>query len=640
MKALSEAQSTLLSPFLPGDLVGEEEIASRHAAGRVTSRPIMARLSAPGFHSAAMDGYAVRAEDTFSARDEMPIFLRLGEQAVPINTGMPLPEGQNAVVMVEHVVQPKQGDVISLRAPVFPWQNVRKVGEDIVATELVFPSNHLLAPYDLGALLASGNSRLHVWKRPVVDIIPTGSELVDIDLVKLADIPPGTTPESNSAVLAAMAEAAGAVAKVHEIVPDDYASIREGIMDAVDGPGHVILVNAGSSAGSADYTVQVIEELGRVLVHGITIMPGKPAIIGMVSGKPVIGIPGYSVSAVIVFEQLVVPLLCRLQARPEPVSRRITARLSTNMPSRAGMEEFRRVIAGKVGGGIVASPVKRGAGSISTITRANAIMRIPLESEGFEEGRSVELELLRPWQEIEKALICIGSHDLTLDLIADRLKRLSPTFQMASTHVGSLGGLVAVSKGLTHMAGTHLMDPEDGSYNISYVQKFVKVPRVLLINLVYRQQGFMVAPGNPKGIASVADLLRPDITFVNRQAGSGTRVLLDYELEKAGLNPDEITGYDNEEYTHMAVAVNVLSGKADAGLGIFSAARALGLDFIAVREERYDLLVPGDCLEYPVVKKVLDCISFADFRKDAEALGGYSTRDTGRIFYDSSLGGD
>ncbi len=632
MKTLPEARNALLSRFAPGDLVGEEEISSRQACARITSRPVIARLSAPGFHSAAMDGYAVVAEDTFSARDEAPVRLGLGEQAVPVNTGMPLPDGKNAVVMVEHCVESDSGDAIFLRSPVFPWQHVRKTGEDIVATEQVFPSNHLLAPFDLGALLASGNTRLWVWRRPVVDIIPTGSELVDLERTVGQEIPSGKTPESNSAVLSAMVETVGAVARVQPIVPDEYGSIRKRIIQAAEGDAHVVLVNAGSSAGSADYTVQVVEELGQVLVHGVTIMPGKPTILGIVAGKPVVGIPGYPVSAIMAMEQLVLPLLCRVQARPETLPVKASAVLSTNLPSKAGMEEFRRVTAGMVEGRVIAVPVKKGAGSISTIIRANAIMRIPLEAEGFEEGRQVELELLRPWQDLEKTLICIGSHDLTLDLIADRLKRQSPSFQMASTHVGSLGGLVAVSRGLAHMAGTHLLDPEDGSYNVSYVNRFVRERNARLINLVYRQQGFMVASGNPRGIRGISDLSRDDIVFVNRQAGSGTRVLLDFELQKAGIDPDAVRGYENEEFTHMAVAVSVLSGKADAGLGILSAARALGLDFIPVCEERYDLLIPEECLQHPVMKEVLDCLSSTEFKREVEALGGYSTRDTGKVF--------
>ena len=632
MKESGQALGLLLERYAPGDLVGEEEIPSRLSAGRVTSCPVYAKMSAPGFHSAAMDGYAVVAEETFSARDEAPVSLKIGEQALPINTGFPMPEGKNAVVMIEHCLIDSTGENILLRTPVFPWQNVRKVGEDIVATELVFPTNHLLAPYDVGALLASGNITVKVWKRPVVTIIPTGSEIVDLEKEGITHLPPGRIPESNSAVLAALSKECGAVADTWEIVDDNPEDLERSIKEACQSDSHVILVNAGSSAGSADYTVSVIERLGQVLVHGITIMPGKPTIIGIVSGKPVIGIPGYPVSAIMAFEQIVSPLLCRLQGRDMIKRPKIRAVLSKSLPSRAGIEEFRRVIAGKVGDRIVASPIKKGAGSITTITRANAILRIPLESEGIEEGQEVELELIRPWQALDKTLICIGSHDLCLDIIADFLKKMSPAVEMASTHVGSLGGITAIARGLCHVAGTHLLDTEDGSYNKSYVKRYVKKPCVL-VNLVYRQQGLMVQNGNPKAIKGIGDLAREDVTFVNRQLGSGTRVLLDFELSRHGLKASQIRGYENEGYTHMAVAVSVLSGKADAGLGILSAARALGLDFVPVVEERYDLLIPRQFLESPPVAMLLECIRTDEFKRTVKALGGYDTRDTGKIMY-------
>ncbi|NPA95663.1 MAG: molybdopterin biosynthesis protein [Thermodesulfobacteria bacterium] len=633
MQELGVAQDLLCRRYDPGDLVGEEEIPSRNAAARVTSRPVFARISSPGFHSAAMDGFAVVAQSTFSARDDSPVSLKIGQEAVPVNTGFPLPEGMNAVVMIEHCLIDKDEKYVLLRSPVFPWQNVRKVGEDIVATELVFPSNHLIAPYDVGALLASGNPTVRVWKRPIVRIIPTGSELISIDDGLPEKLEPGKIPESNSAVLAALCQASGAEAMVDPIVADEPEAIEGAVREAISSDAHVVLINAGSSAGSADYTVSIIEKLGEVLVHGITIMPGKPTIVGIVSGKPVIGIPGYPVSAIIAFEQIVAPLLHKLQGKERPLPVTVRARLTKSLPSRAGIEEFRRVVAGKVGESVVASPIKKGAGSISTITKANAILRIPLASEGLEEGAEVELELIRPWQSLEKTLICTGSHDLSLDIIADFLKRKSPAMEMASTHVGSLGGIHAVAKRLCHVAGTHLLNPDDGSYNVSYVKKYIDKP-ALLINLVYRQQGLMVRKGNPLSINSIADLTREDVTFVNRQLGSGTRVLLDYELSKLGISPEQIRGYDNEEYTHMAVAVSILSGKADAGLGILSAAKALGLDFIPVVEERYDLLVLKELLEQPPVRMLLECIEEEQFKETVEGLGGYDTRDTGKVMYE------
>ncbi len=630
MKSLEEAQRLFWDSFSPSSLIKEECIPSRQAAGRVTSRPVFAKFSAPTFHSAAMDGMAVRARDTFGADEQNPKVLRIPDQAVPINTGQPMPEGMDAVVMIEHVTFLSDTE-IEIRSPVFPWQHVRKVGEDIVATELVFPSNHLLAPYDLGALLGSGIGEVRVWERPRVWIIPTGAELLDLASLESDKLPAGKTIESNSAMLAAMAAQAGAEVEVTPIVDDDLKALTDMVKTALDSGAHVVVINAGSSAGSKDYTAQVIEDLGEVLVHGITIMPGKPTVLGRVDGKAVVGNPGYPVSSVISFEQLVVPLLYRLQHMDPPEKPKIRAQMAKKVPSRSGMEEFRRGVVGDMGGRYVVAPVKKGAGSISTLTKANCIIRIPAHSEGLDEAEEVLVELLRPEGEIQRTLICIGSHDLTLDLIKDMLMQQVPSCTMASTHVGSLGGIMAVKRGLTHLAGTHLLDPESGLYNVTYVEKYLKDVPVRLVTLVHRQQGLMVRPGNPKDIQKLDDLARDDITFVNRQAGSGTRVLLDYSLRRAGIQPGRVKGYDSEEYTHMAVAVAVLSGKADAGLGILAAARALGLDFIPVVEERYDLLIPNSVWGLPMIQSLMGIITSDRFKALVEEMGGYSTRETGRI---------
>ncbi|WP_457572714.1 molybdopterin biosynthesis protein [Desulfolithobacter sp.] len=628
MQPLEEAQRLFWTRF-KDYATGEETIPSREAAGRVTAAAVSARLSSPSFHSAAMDGLAVKAEDTFGAADDNPITLDIESgQAVFINTGHPMPEGKDAVVMIEHVLltdDQKQGVI---RAPVYPWQNVRKVGEDIVATELLFPSNHLITPADVAALLTAGCPQVTVRKRPNLTIIPTGTEL--IDLKHCTDTPPpGKTIESNSAVLAALARQAGSEVTVTKIIADDYENIKNHLRSAVQSDADMVLINAGSSAGSADYTVQVIDELGEVLVHGVTIMPGKPTILGVIDGKPVVGNPGYPVSAIISFEQFVVPLLAMMQglSLPDPVKAK--AVLARDLPSRGGIEEFRRMIAGKIGEQLVALPLKKGAGAITTLTRANAMLRIPASSEGETRGSMVTIELLRPLEQIEKTILCTGSHDLCLDLLHDFLKKSIPAYPLASTHVGSLGGIMAIRDNMTHMAGSHLLDPKSGEYNVSYLKRYLKDRDVALITLVHRQQGFMVRPGNPKDIKSVHDLVREDITFINRQAGSGTRVLLDFELEKADLDPDEILGYDSEEYTHMAVAVAVLSGKADAGLGILAAARALGLDFIPVTEERYDLIIPEEFLDLEMIRRVLEIIATSEFKQAVEAMGGYSTKETG-----------
>ncbi|HER63435.1 MAG TPA: molybdopterin biosynthesis protein, partial [Desulfobacteraceae bacterium] len=330
------------------------------------------------------------------------------------------------------------------------------------------------------------------------------------------------------------------------------------------------------------------------------------------------------------FEQLVLPLLQRMQGMEPDAPETMEAVLGRDLPSRGGIEEFRRMITAKLDSCFVCVPLKKGAGAISTITRANTMLRIPASSEGESRGSTVRLELLRPLDQIERTILCTGSHDLTLDLLHDFLKKDSPAYPLASTHVGSLGGIMAIREDMTHVAGSHLLDPESGEYNTSYLKQYLGGKDVALITLVYRQQGFMVPAGNPKKVKDVTDLLRDDITFINRQAGSGTRVLLDYELDKKGLDADNIRGYDNEEYTHMSVAVAVLSGKADAGLGILAAARALNLDFVPLTEERYDLIIPRLYLALPSIQRLLEISQSGRFKEAVENMGGYSTRETGR----------
>ena len=629
MHTLAEAKILFLERF-SGYRTAEEEISSRQADGRVTSRPVIARFSAPSYHAAAMDGLAVWAGDTFGAADDRPLTLRLDNgQAVPVNTGHPLPEGKDAVVMIEHVLLREGEQAAVLRAPIHPWQNVRKVGEDIVATELLFPTHHQLKPADIGALLAAGCPQVWVRRQPRVLILPTGSELVAAD--DLTESPaPGSIIEANSGVLAALSARVGALPTVTPIIADDYDTLRHNLAAAIAADADLVVINAGSSAGTADYTVRLIEELGEVLVHGVTIMPGKPTILGVVAGKPVVGNPGYPVSALISCEQFIQPLLARMQGMEQEEPRKISAVLGKSLPSAGGIEEFRRMVTGRIGDQFVCVPLKKGAGAITTVSRANTILRIPAASEGQTKGETVDLELLRPLDQVSRTILCTGSHDLCLDLIHDFLKQGDPAYPLASTHVGSMGGIMAIREGMTHLAGSHLLDPATGGYNTSYLRQYLPGRELALITLVYREQGFIIRAGNPKGIKGVQDLVRDDVSYINRQAGSGTRVLLDYELDRAGLRSEAIRGYDNEEYTHMSVAVAVLSGKADAGLGVMAAARALNLDFIPVTEERYDLIIPREFLALPSIQRLLSIINTAAFTTRVEQMGGYSTRETGR----------
>ncbi len=636
MKSLAEAREILSQAF--GGLGGceGEGVPVPEAVGRVLSEPVEARISSPADHLAAMDGIAVRAAATFGVNESRPRTLTLGLDAFSVNTGRVLPAGTDAVVMIEHV-QVLDEARVRIEAPAFPWQNVRRIGEEFVATELLFPRNHVVTPYCIGALLTAGVFSVAVRRRPRVLLIPTGSELVDWTKSGPEEtLAPGQVYESNAWVLGKLIEAGGGSAMRAEPVRDEPEAIRGAVAAAVAGDFDMVLTVGGSSAGSEDYARAVIEDLGEVLVHGVTIMPGKPVIIGRVSGKPVFGIPGYPVSAIIVYEQLVQPLMARMLGQPE--TRRQTARveLTRKVASKLGVEEFLRVKLGKVGGRIVATPLPRGAGNITSMTEADGIVRIPSHVEGLADQTPVACELIRPLESIARTLVVVGSHDNTLDVLADMLKAQATGLSLSSSHVGSMGGLMAVKRGLCHLAGCHLLDVEDGSYNLSYIRRFLPGLPVRVINLVLRDQGLMLPPGNPGKVRGIGDLGRADITFINRQAGSGTRILLDYQLGRLGLDPGAIRGYETEESTHMAVAVAVLSGSADAGLGIHAAARALGLDFIPVVTEQYDLVIPEAYAAGAEVQALLEIVRGDEFKRRVAALGGYHTAKTGTTIFEGS----
>ncbi len=632
MKSVEEARKIFFSRFGPEKRTPPETVAAEEALGRVTSEPVFAKRSIPGFHSAAMDGVAVRAEETYDTTERRPKVLKLAEHASWINTGHPLPPSFNAVIMVEklHVLDQEH---VEIRAPAYPWQNVRKVGEDIVNTQLLFPQNHEIRPYDLGALISAGVYELKVWRRPRVVIIPTGSELVSHrDPVAMASPGRGQIVDSNSLILAGMVRKSGGDPKRHPIVPDDEEAIKKALKEAVDSDCDVVMINAGSSAGSRDYTVHVIGDLGEVLVHGIAMMPGKPTILASVRGKPVIGNPGYPVSSTLSFMQFVEPLLRNLQGIRNPSPETVSVRPARDIPSKPGLEEFLRVHIGKVGEGYVAVPLQRAAGSITTLTRAGGIVRIPANSEGVSQNEAIEAELLVPKEDILNTVVIIGSHDMTLDILEDEIRRKGGNLRVSSGNVGSMGGLMALRKGICHMSGSHLLDIRTGQYNLSYIERYLKGRKVSVFNLALRSQGLMVAKGNPKGIHTIEDLTRKEVLFVNRQTGSGTRVLLDYKLAQLGIDGSTVQGYDHEEFTHMAVAVDVLSGAADCGMGIFAAARALGLDFVPLEWEQYDLIVPGEMLDEACVAAVLETIRTEAFRKRVLALGGYDPSKSGELW--------
>jgi len=611
-----------------------EQIPVADALGRVTAEPIWARVSSPAYHSAAMDGYAVRSSDTLGATETSPIRLSTDAKATYVDTGDPLPARADAVIPVEQVHLVERPPAIEILAAAAPWSNVRSMGEDMVATELVLPANHTLRPVDLGAIAGCGHATLKVRRRPRVAIIPTGSELITAEQAAHDGVKPGDIIEYNSIVLAAEVEQWGGLPTRYPIVPDEYERIKLAVLDAA--PKHdLVLVNAGSSAGSEDYTARIVEELGTLLVHGVAVRPGHPVILGTIQSpisnlqSPIIGVPGYPVSAALTGEIFVEPLLAKWRGQPPLRKPTMRATITRKLLSPMGEDEWVRVTVGRVGDRVVAAPLSRGAGVITSLARADGIVRIPRFSEGVNAGDEVSVELYTSPDEIERTIVHIGSHDLTLDLLAQFLAESGRRF--VSANAGSLGGLIALRRGEAHLAGSHLLDPETGEYNVSYVKQYLPDTPVVLVTLLRREQGLIVAKGNPKKIASLADLARSDVGYINRQRGAGTRVLLDYRLGQLGIAPEQVRGYEREEYTHLAVAAAVRSGVADCGLGVRAAARALDLDFVPVEWERYDLVIPKPYYESDLLKPLLDLIRGDSFRQVVAQLEGYDPNPMGQV---------
>ena len=595
------------------------------AAGLVTAAPIWAVRSSPPFDAAGMDGIAVRSAGTHGASETTPVWLAADEYDV-VDTGDPMPDGRDAVVMREHVHYDSAGRA-ELRAAVPPYQHVRSIGEDVSAGELLLPEGHRLRAADLAAAASAGQTQLSVRKKAFVLILPTGDEVRPIG----TEPGPGQILDTNSLMLAEQAREAGCEARVLPIEPDDPARIAAVVREGAAGCDLLIVI-AGSSAGRDDYTAQVVASEGMLAVHGVAVKPGHPVVLGVVGRTPVLGAPGYPVSAALTFDIFAVPLLAELSGAPPRRRPRTAARLARKLASPLGMDDWVRVRLGLVGDGLVATPLPRGAGVLTSLVRADGLLVVPAGVEGYHAGSSVSVELLRGPDEIARTIVAIGSHDLVLDLASSALRADDPLVTLASSNVGSLGGLVALRDGLCHIAGSHLLDPESGEYTLPYVDRVLGAasPDVAVVRLVERSQGLMVAAGNPLEIGGLSDVCRPGVRYVNRQRGAGTRVLLDVMLGQLGIAPSQIEGYAREEPTHLAVAAAIASGRADAGMGIMAAAQAFGLEFVPLTTEPYDLVVAPGAMESPQLAPLWALLASDRFKASVEDLGGYSAKEMGR----------
>ncbi len=603
----------------------DEEIDAATSIGRTTSVAIYAVISSPHYTASAMDGIATTASKTFGASETTPVILKENTDFERIDTGDPISEKFDTVVMIEDVIELNDGTIKLINAA-FPWQNIRQIGEDICQGEMIIPSNTRIEPATVGALLAGGVSRIRAWKKPVVGIIPTGDEIIS----PTSSPDKGKIIEFNSSIFSSMLALWGADYRVYNIVPDKYELIKTAALHAAE-ECDIVLINAGSSAGRDDYTSKVIGECGQVLFHGISIKPGKPAILGEIAGRPVIGIPGYPVSGIIVMEQIVKKIVELYTSSPLPARPVIKALLSRRIVSSLKYREFMRVKLGDVAGKVIATPLTSGSGVVTSFVKADGILTIPQNIEGYESGSTVDVELLKEIRDIKNTIVITGSHDPLIDEIADILRKHDTGSFIASSHVGSMSGLMAIKRNEAHIAGIHLLDESTGSYNSSYINKYLNPSEISLVKGVKRTQGLIVAKENPLGIKGISDLHKNNIRYVNRQKGSGTRILLDYLLNKENISPDNVYGYTREEYTHLSVAVQVAQGSADAGLGIYSAAKVYGLGFIPVCEEDYDFIIPKQIIDTVHVQKFLDIIKSEEFRQRLLSIGGYRLEDCGNI---------
>jgi len=622
--SLEKAQKLLLEHFKDYELK-TEKVKTKNSQNRVTAQAVYAEKSAPDFYASAMDGVAVKADRTNYASEREPVILEKGKDFTYVDTGDSIPQEFNAVIKIEEIEKISEKEIEVIKSvPV--WHNIRSIGESVIKQQLIIPANTEIEVFDIGAMLEAGVTEVEVYQKPKVGIIPTGSELVSPE----SDIKKGQLVDFNSTMLKLSAENWGSQATNYGIVKDDYEKIKKNIMEANENNDLTIII-AGSSAGREDYTLSILQKLGEVLVHGIEIMPGKPLIIAEVNNKPVIGIPGYPLSALLDFNLFVKPLIKSMYGLEYELPIKLKAKVKKKIPSTAGLKEFVRVNLTEIENELVAVPQKRGSASMHSLINADGVMPIKESKEGIFSGGFTDVYILKSKNKIKNNLMMIGSHDLAVDKLINQIKKNKENFELNIQSVGSMSGLVSLKRGECQLAGAHLLEPETGEYNISYINDLFKNEKMAVINLVHREQGLMVKKNNPKRLNDINSLKDENVKFINRQRGSGTRVLLDYLLKTNNIDKTNIKGYDKEELTHMGAAVQVAEGTADAALGIRAAASAVGLDFIPIKKEKYDIILKKKSLEDPRIKRLIKIIKSSPFQKAVKELKGYDLKNSGEI---------
>lgn len=625
----AEAEARLERTLAPKPL-GIERVALGEARGRVLASDVAAPVDVPGFDRASVDGFAVRARDTGGASEAKPVILSLnpevltpgvaptreieGGSATAIATGGMLPRGADAVVMIEDTEsEPGAGGLaVAIHRAIAPGRFVALAGSDIARGETVLREGALLGPREIAMLAAVGLAEVSVWRRPRVAILSTGDEIV----APGAAIRPGQVYDSNAAVLAAATAELGAEPVALGIVPDDEAALTRALDEAL-ARADVVLLSGGTSKGAGDLSYRAAQRLTDpgIIVHGVALKPGKPLCLAVTRGRLVAILPGFPTSAMFTFHALVAPVIAVLAGRRKRREASVAARLPLAITSERGRVEYVMASLMPAEGGLAAYPIAKGSGAVTSFTGADGFFAVPANTEQMPAGSAVEVTLLDA--DVKPAdLIAIGSHCVGLDFLIGALEKEG--FRVKALNVGSSGGLAAARRGECDVAAVHLMDAKTGLYNRPFLTE-----TLTLVRGYQREQGFVfrkddrrfAGAANAEAAIALA-LADPACLIVNRNAGSGTRILTDRLLD--GRRPP---GYFYQTKSHNGVAIAIVQRRADWGIAIATVARAYGLGFLPVQAEQFDFIVPRARRERPAVRRFIALLADPDIRARLAAMG-------------------
>ncbi|MEM1546118.1 MAG: molybdopterin biosynthesis protein [Candidatus Methanomethylicia archaeon] len=629
--------------------LGIEDVDLENALGRILAEDIYAPIDYPSFDRAEVDGYAVRAEDTYGVDEEHPVRLRVtgvigvgeaagGEvnsgEAIEVATGAIIPRGANSVVMEEYT-QRIDGEILVYRA-VYPGENIATTASDISMGDLILRKGILLKPHDIGLIASLGIGSIKVYRKVKVAIFSTGSEVVKPGLKTSL----GQVYDVNSYILLSSLKELGVEVRYAGHLPDNYGEVRRKIEEILK-YSDVVITSGGTSAGLGDLIYRVFDDIGEpgVIIHGLKVKPGKPTVIAVAKGKLLIGMPGFPMSCTMVFHKVVKPIIAKLQGLRLASEETVKAKIPYRLRVGGGKAWLIPVSIIKSTQELLCYPLSLSSGSVSALSYADGYLHVPENKEILEEYELVDIHLFSSKLRIAQ-LVFIGSHDIALSRILgywgliDECK-IIPT--------GSLRGWYAVINGEADIAPTHLLHEETEEYNTPYLEKLKAKDVAVLVRGYARRIGFIVPRGNPKGIVEFRDLARNDVSIVNRVKGSGIRTYIDIELKKLASNinvnfkelTSRIRGYTYEVKTHTAVAAAVAQGRADTGITVEIAAEMYNLDFIPLTEEIVDFLIRKDRLRKETVNKFINLLKTEETYKLIKEIKGYKPLpETGEIIHE------